>query len=127
MKSKVSQLPEIKLIAIAEDKAGGGFLAALQFRDIDGKMRKWMMPKAELLRKAELRRTLENAGCHFSDDEVKNYFALNRISKSARDIPRWRFAASMGWYNNHRLFVLPRSVIGKQSSEIILKPPRLQA
>jgi putative DNA primase/helicase len=127
MKSKVSQLPEIKLLAIAEDKAGGGFLAVLQFRDIDAKKRKLMLPKAELLRTGELRRTLENAGCFFSDDAVENNLSLKRISKSARDIPRWRFADSMGWHNNHQLFVLPRSVIGNQRSEIILKPPRLQA
>ena len=86
-----------------------------------------MLPRAELHSKAELRRTLENAGCFFSDDEVENNLSLERISKSPRDIPRWRFAELVGWHNNHRLFVLPRSVIGNQRSEIILKPPRLQA
>ena len=116
--------PHVKLVAIAEDEATGEFIAVIDFRDVDGQIRRIEQPKSNLRKIEQLREALDNGGaCLFADDK-KNRHAIGNLSRSADKAERWKYAPFVGWYDGHRAFVLPDRVIGRARGNALVLPPR---
>jgi len=124
MKNKL-MLPKLRLVAIAEDEATSKFLAVISFRDRDGKVRRISLPLAKLDDRKALIKTLTNSGADFAIDQEANERALRKLLASRRKAKRFNFAARVGWYRGYRLFVLPNRVIGLNTSDVPIRPPRL--
>jgi putative DNA primase/helicase len=120
------QLPQLKLVAIAEDEATHEFTAVIDFRDIDGQIRRIEQPKSSLRKIDHLKDALDNAGAYLSTNDKNNRDAIQALSISAAKAKRWKYAPSVGWYDGHRVFVLPDRVIGKPRGYDRLLPPRHQ-
>ena len=116
----------LKLVAIAEDEATNEFIAVIEFRDIDDQIRRFEQPKSTLRKIDQLREALDNAGAYLfaSDRECCN--AIRALSISADTAERWKFAASVGWYDGHRGFVFHDRVIGKPRGKVRIFPPRIR-
>jgi hypothetical protein len=99
--------PSIKLVAIAEDEATLGFNAVIKFRDIDGQIRRIEQPRSTLRNIEKLKETLDDAGAYLSTDDRKNYDAIRALSSSVNHAERWKYVPHVGWYDDHRAFVLP--------------------
>ena len=116
---------QLKLVAIAEDEATGEFIAVIEFRDIDGKIRQIEQPKSNLRKIRVLKEALENAGAYLSPNNGVNNKALRVLSISANDAKRWKYAPAVGWYDGHRAFVHPNGTIGKPRGNALILPPRV--
>jgi putative DNA primase/helicase len=119
--------PYLKLIAIAEDEATKAFFTIIECRDLDGGMRPITLPLADLDNRKALVKTLKNLGVYFSDKEVKNKRALDKLLAAKRTAKRINFALRVGWYGSgHKTYVLPNQVIGAASSDVTIRPPQLE-
>ena len=118
--------PYIKLVAIAEDEATRGFIAVMKFRDIDGQIRRIEQPRSTLRKIEKLKEALDDAGACLSSDDRKNYDAIRALSSSVDHAERWKYAPHVGWYDDHRAFVLPGRVIGRPRGNAVIFPPRGQ-
>ena len=118
--------PYIKLVAIAEDEATRGFNAVMKFRDIDGQIRRIEQPRSTLRKIEKLKEALDDAGAYLSTDDRKNYDAIRALSSSVGRAERWKYAPHVGWYDDHRAFVLPGRVIGRPRGNAVIFPPRGQ-
>jgi len=114
----------LKLIAIAEDEATREFMAVIEFSDIDGQVRRLEQPKSSLRKIEQLKEALDNAGAYLSTNDRECRDAIRALSNSADTAARWKFAASLGWYDGHRAFVLPDRVIGRPKGDARILPPR---
>ena len=103
----------LKLVAIAEDEATNEFIAVIEFRDIDGQIRRFEQPKSTLRKIDQLREALDNAGAYLSTSDRECRNAIRTLSISADTAERRKFAAAVGWYDRHRAFVLHDRVIGR--------------
>jgi hypothetical protein len=99
--------------------------AVIEFRDRDGKMRRANLPLAKLDDRKSLVKTLTNLGADFAIDQEANERALRKLLASRRKAKRFNFAARVGWYRGYRIFVLPNRVIGLNTSDVPIRPPRL--
>jgi hypothetical protein len=124
MKKEGRKSPHLKLVAIAEDEATREFIAVIEFRDIDGHIRRFVQPKYSLRKIGELREALDNAGAYLSTSETDNCKAIQALSRSADNADRWRYAPCVGWYDGHRAFVLSDRVIGRARGNALTLPPR---
>ena len=124
MKRTGRKSPYVKLVAIAEDEATGEFIAVIEFRDIDGQIRRIEQPKSNLRKIEQLREALDNAGAYLSTNETENRKAIQALSRSADNADRWRYAPCVGWYDGHRAFVLSDRVIGRARGNALIFPPR---
>jgi uncharacterized protein (DUF927 family) len=120
------KLPQLKLVAIAEDEATHEFTAVIEFRDIDGQIRRIEQPKSNLRKIDHLKEALDNAGADLSTNDQNNRDAIRALSSSAAKAKRWKYAPAVGWYDGHRVFVLPGRIIGKPRGNARLLPPRRQ-
>ena len=120
------KLPRLKLVAIAEDEATREFIAVINFRDINGEIRRLEQPRSTLRKIDHLREALGNAGASLPMNDQKARAAIKALSKSASHAERWKYAPAVGWYDEHRVFVLPDRVIGKPRGNGLLLPPRRQ-
>ena len=118
------KLPRLKLVAIAEDEATREFIAVINFRDINGEIRRLEQPRSTLRKIDHLREALGNAGASLPMNDQKARAAIKALSKSASHAERWKYAPAVGWYDEHRVFVLPDRVIGKPRGNGLLLPPR---
>lgn len=114
----------LKLVAIAEDEATREFIAVIEFCDIDGQIRRLEQPKSSLRKIELLKEALDNAGAYLSTNDQECRDAIRALSNSADTAARWKFAASVGWYDRHRAFVLPDHVIGRPRGNARILPPR---
>jgi putative DNA primase/helicase len=114
--------PRFTLVAIAEDEATGEFFAVIKYRDLDGRVRRVILPRADVDDRKGLTKTLKNLGAYFSKVEEENQRALELMA--ADDAQRWKFAAKLGWYDGHRAFVLPKRVLGIPRGDASIRPPR---
>jgi hypothetical protein len=119
-------MPELKLVAIAEDEATHEFTAVIEFRDIDGQIRRIEQPKSSLRKINHLKEVLDNAGAYLSTNDQKNRDAIRALSISAAKAKRWKYAPSVGWYDGHRVFVLPDRVIDQPRGDARILPPQHQ-
>jgi hypothetical protein len=126
MKSKGRKSTRLKVVAIAEDGATGEFIAVIEFRDIDGKIRQIQQPRSMLRKIDHLREVLENAGAYLPASERKCRAAIGGLSSAIDGAKRWKYAARLGWCSNHRAFVLPDHVIGQHRTNVRILPPRRQ-
>jgi hypothetical protein len=124
MKSKDRKSAHLKLAAIAEDEATREFIAVIDFRDINGQIRRLEQPKSSLRKIDYLKEALDNAGAYLPTDDRKTRAAIKTLSISANKAKRWKYAPAVGWYDGHRAFVLPNRVIGKPRGNARLLPPR---
>ncbi len=115
--------PHLKLIAIAEDEATGEFTAVIEFRDIDGQIRRIEQPKSGLRRVNELREALEDAGADMSTSDKENDAAIGALSIAANTAKRWKYPASLGWYDGHRAFVMHDHIVGTPRGDALILPP----
>ena len=123
--SKVDRVSsQLELVAIAEDEATREFIAVIEFRDIDGRIRRLEQPRSNLCKIKVLKEALENAGAYLSLNNGKNNNALRALSISADDAEGWKYAAAVGWYDGHRAFVSPNGVIGRPRGNALILPPR---
>jgi hypothetical protein len=118
--------PQFTLIAIAEDEATREFFAVVKYRDLYGRGRRVILPRADLDDIKNLTRTLKNLGAHFSKLETENQKALEKLMTANRSAERWKFAAKLGWYDGHRAFVLPKHVVGTPRGDASIHPPRVK-
>ncbi len=114
----------LKLVAIAEDEATNEFIAVIEFRDIDGQIRRFEQPKSTLRKIDQLREALDNAGAYLSTSDRECRNAIRALSISADTAERRKFAAAVGWYDGHRAFVLHDRVIGRPRGKARILPPR---
>jgi putative DNA primase/helicase len=121
--NKYRNSPHLKLIAIAEDEATGEFTAVIEFRDIDGHIRRIGQPKSSLRKINELREALEDAGADISTNEKKNIAAIGALSIASNAAKRWKYAASLGWYDGHRAFVMHDHIVGTPRGDALILPP----
>ena len=124
MTKKYRKSAHLRLIAIAEDEATGEFTAVIEFRDIDGRIRRIEQPKSTLRKINELREALDNAGADMSTSDKENDAAIRAMSITAGTVKRWKYAASLGWYDGHRAFVLHDHVAGTPRGGALILPPR---
>jgi hypothetical protein len=117
--------PWFKLVAIAEDEGTCEFFAVIKYRDLDGRVRRVILPRADIDDRKGLTKTLKNLGAHFSKLEEENENALDKLM-AADDAQRWKFAAKLGWYDGHRAFVLPKRVLGTPRGDAAIRPPRVK-
>ena len=116
--------PHVKLVAIAEDEATGEFIAVIDFRDVDGQIRRIEQPKSNLRKIEQLKEALDDGGaCLFANDR-ENRNAIRDLSRSADRAERWKYAPFVGWYDGHRAFVLPDRVVGRARGNALVLPPR---
>src|ERR1700751_1529573 len=113
-----------KLVAVAEDEATSEFIAVIKFRDIDGQFRLIEQPRSCLRKIEQLRDALANAGAKLYTVEKENRKAIWTLCRSADHAIRWKYAASVGWYDGHRAFVLRDRVIGRARGTALILPPR---
>src|SRR4029079_16177312 len=113
MNRKSHKLPRLKLVAIAEDEATGEFIAVIDFRDINDRIRRLEQPRSNLRKIEHLREQLDNAGASLPLNDQKARAAIKSLSQSADYADRWKYAPAGGWYDGHRAFVLPDRVIDK--------------
>jgi putative DNA primase/helicase len=124
MKNASRKSTRLKVVAVAEYEATREFIVVVDFRDIDGQIRRLELPKSSLRKIDCLQEALDNAGAqlptndHVARDEIK------ALAISANDAERWKYAPTVGWYDGHRAFVLPDRVIGKPRGNARLLPPR---
>jgi uncharacterized protein (DUF927 family) len=116
--------PRFKLVAVAEDEATGEFFSVIKYRDLDGRVRRVILPRADLDDRKSLTKRLKNLGAHFSELAEENENALDKLMAAAGNAERWKFAAKLGWYDGHRAFVLPKRVLGTPRGEASIRPPR---
>ena len=118
---------QLKLVAIAEDEATGEFIAVIEFRDIDGKIRRIEQPKSNLrkIERHSKRRWRMPAHIYLRITEMINK-ALRALSISANDARRWKYAPAVGWYDGHRAFVLrPMALLVSLVAMHVILPPRV--
>ena len=115
---------QLKLVAIAEDEATREFIAIIDFRDINGHIRRLEQPKSSLRKIDQLKEALDNAGAYLSTNDKENTDAIRALSLSAINAERWKYAPAVGWYDGHRAFVLPDRVIGRSRGDARILPPR---
>lgn len=127
MKKAGRQSSCLKLVAIAEDEATREFIAVIEFRDIDGRIRRLQQPKSSLRKIDQLKEALDNAGAYLSTNDRECRDAIRALSNSADTAARWKFAASVGWYDRHRAFVLHDHVVGTPRGEALILPPRIRS
>ncbi len=116
--------PRFKLVAVAEDEATGEFFSVIKYRDLDGRVRRVILPRADLDDRKSLTKRLKNLGAHFSELEEENENALDKLMAADGNAERWKCAAKLGWYDGHRAFVLPKRVLGTPRGEASIRPPR---
>jgi putative DNA primase/helicase len=116
--------PQLKLVAIAEDEATREFIAIIDFRDINGQIRRLEQPKSSLRKIGHLKDALDNAGAYLPTNDNACRDAIRALAKSADKAERWKYAPAVGWYDGHRVFVLPDRVIGKRRGTVRILPPR---
>ena len=127
MTNRYRKSPHLGLIAIAEDEATGEFSAVIEFRDIDGKIRRIEQPKSSLRKINDLRDAFEDAGADLSTNDNENHAAIRAVSIAANTAQRWKYAASLGWHDGHRAFVLHDHVVGAPRGDAVILPPRNQS
>ena len=108
----------LKLVAIAEDEATNEFIAVIEFRDIDGQIRRFEQPKSILRKIDQLKEALDNAGAYLSTNDRECRDAIRALSMSAGTAERRKFSASVGWYDGHRAFILHDRVIGRPRGKV---------
>ena len=116
--------PYVKLVAIAEDEATSEFTAVIEFRDIDGQIRRIEQPKSNLRKTKRIKEALDNAGAHLTSNNTESRNVISSLSKSTDTAERWKYAPSVGWYDGHRAFVRTNGVIGRPRGEALIFPPR---
>jgi hypothetical protein len=112
----------LKLIAIAEDKATNEFFAVVRYRDVKGDFRNKEVPLAALDDASGLRKELINAGAYFASDAVDPLSGIRVLQAAKEQAPQWVYAKQLGWEGG--LFVRAKGVVGKQNQDSLLKPPR---
>ena len=127
MSNKYRKSPHLKLIAIAEDEATREFTAVIEFRDIDGQIRRIEQPKSSLRKINELREALEDAGADISSNGRGNDAEIQALFIAAGTAHRWKYAASVGWYDGHRAFVLHDHIVGTPRGKAVILPPRIRS
>jgi putative DNA primase/helicase len=83
------------------------------------------LPLAKLNDRKSLLKILTNSGAYFGTDQEANERALRHLLASRRKAKRFNFAARVGWCRGYRIFVLPNRVIGLNTSDVPIRPPRL--
>ena len=78
----------LKLVAIAEDEANSEFIAVIDFRDINGHIRRLEQPRSTLRKIDHLREALENAGASLPMNDQKARALIKTLSNSASDADR---------------------------------------
>jgi putative DNA primase/helicase len=116
--------PHLRLVAIAEDEATGEFIVVIEFRDLDGRIRRIDQPRSTLRKIDQLKEALENAGAYLSSSDRESRHAIHALSIAAEEAERWKYAKAVGWYDGHRAFVLPDRVIGRPLGGALIFPPR---
>jgi Domain of unknown function (DUF927) len=115
---------QLKLVAIAEDEATREFIAIIEFRDINGQIRRLEQPKSSLRKIDQLNEALDNGGAYLSTNDKENRDAIRALSLSAYNAARWKYAPAVGWYDRRQAFVLPDRVIGRPRGDARILPPR---
>jgi hypothetical protein len=115
---------QLKLVAIAEDEATREFIAIIEFRDINGQIRRLEQPKSSLRKIDQLNEALDNAGAYLSTNDKENHDAIRALHLSGYNAKRWKYAPAVGWYDRHRAFVLPDRIIGRPRGDARIMPPR---
>jgi putative DNA primase/helicase len=118
--------PWFSLVAIAEDEATHEFFAIIKYRDLDGNVRRVILPRADLDNRKALDKTLKNLGAYFSSKTGENKRALDKLLASKRKAKRLNFAARVGWYGGYKAYVLANQVIGAASG-VAIRPPQLKS
>ena len=124
MKSKNRKSSYLKLVVVAEDEATREFIVVIDFRDINGRIRRLEQPKSSLRKINFLKETLDNAGAQLPTSETDARDVVKSLARSANTANRWKYAPAVGWYDGHRAFVLPGRVIGSPRGGPRLLPPR---
>jgi uncharacterized protein DUF927 len=100
----------LKLVAVAEDEANSEFIALIDFRDINGYIRRLALPKSSLRKIDHLREALDTAGAYLPTNDQKARGPIKALSISANNAAQWKYAPAVGWYNGHWFFVLPEKL-----------------
>jgi hypothetical protein len=84
---------QLKLVAIAEDEATREFIAIIEFRDINGQIRRLEQPKSSLRKIDQLKEVLDNAGAYLSTNDKKiamqyEHYIYPPIMPSGGNMPR---------------------------------------
>jgi putative DNA primase/helicase len=124
MKKRSRKFTRLKVVAVAEDEATREFIVVIDFRDIDGQIRRLELPKSSLRKIDCLKDALDNAGAQLPTNDHDARDAIRALSKSANNAERWKYAPTVGWYDGHRVFVLPDRIIGRPRGNARLLPPR---
>jgi Domain of unknown function (DUF927) len=115
---------QLKVVAIAEDEATREFIAIIEFRDINGQIRRIQQPKSILRKIGQLKEALDNAGASLPANDQKCCRKIRALSESVENAERWKYAPHVGWYDGHRAFVLPNKIIGQPRGYARILPPR---
>ncbi len=121
---KKSKIHPSQVVAVAEDEATREFIVVIDFRDIDGQIRRLEQPKSSLRKIDCLKEALDNAGAQLPTNDHDARDAIKALSISANKAERWKYAPAVGWYDGHRAFVLPDRIIGRPRGNARLLPPR---
>jgi hypothetical protein len=113
----------LQLNAIAEDKSTEEFFAVIQFRTVNGTFRTKQFPLAALDDVKELRKDLINKGAYFATDSEDPFSSIRALQMAKDRAQHWTYAKTLGWTGCK--FVRARGVVGKQSQDNLLKPPRV--
>ena len=113
MKKGSRKFTRLKVVAVAEDEATREFIVVVDFRDIDGQIRRLELPKSSLRKIDCLQEALDNAGAQLPTNDHDARDEIKALAISANDAERWNYAPSVGWYDGHRAFVLPDRIIGR--------------
>jgi putative DNA primase/helicase len=124
LKSNRPLRAKIFVESIAEDLRKNEFLVVIQFRNLDGKMCRLILPKSVLRHQRTLINMLEDSGAVLPATPKKANAVLKQLLHSANAAPRSKLANATGWFDGKRAFVHPNYVIGKPKGDAIIRPPR---
>jgi hypothetical protein len=121
--SRKAAKPTFKLIAIAEDERTKKFFGVIGFTDVYEKTRSLLVNRADLDNKKLVIETLKNSGAQLPPSTQAVESAIESMVNHSDTTEHWKVAASTGWREGHRMYVRPRSIIGKNGPDVHIRPP----
>jgi hypothetical protein len=115
--------PTVRLIAIAEREATKRFECYIELVTRNQALRYLWIARADFDDKRLLLATLKNAGLETSQDAEANDDAIHKLIASIASAEKWIIAASTGWRDNSKQFVLPYTIVGKGDPDVRVLHP----
>ncbi|MDQ2081530.1 DUF927 domain-containing protein [Xanthobacteraceae bacterium Astr-EGSB] len=112
-----------KLIAIAEDERTKKFFGVIKFTDVYERTRTLLVNRADLDNKKSIAETLKNSGAQLPRSTQAVESAVETMANNSHTAPCWKFAATTGWRDGHRMYVRPKSIIGTNGPDVLIRPP----